>query len=298
MTLTEVPYRMVSAFHTGESLDLSFSGTNKTTANPCDRKCLEDLVDQVVQAMLAHDVARLPLSLNVRYSENGMFLALGDGLWETLTNISIPGNGTDSYAARFADPATSTAGYWGLTTEHSTPGVLALRIQVAHGKITEIEAIDVRAESSGARFGTLTLMRPPLPVEWEGDSLGRLSFLDSSKNGRNEYSGGIDDSLFRRCAAQMDGKGTSPNGLSNLTTAVRDRRILVTDTKKGVILAVAMVDNPATGPGPLPATDRVPSTYMVPQLVKVDNGSITRVESMIKWVAFGYSSTWPEKIPG
>ncbi len=85
-------------------------------------------------------------------------------------------------------------------------------------------------------------------------------------------------------------------GAYNLTTAVRDRRTLIADSSKGVVLAVAMVDSPATGPAPLPASGRVPSTYMVPQLIKVDeNGTISRIEALVKWMPFGYTSAWEEE---
>ncbi|CZR60248.1 uncharacterized protein PAC_10144 [Phialocephala subalpina] len=90
-----------------------------------------------------------------------------------LKQVALPGR--DGYAASFADPATGTAGYWGLTKEQLTPGVLALRVKADSGKMTEIETIGVRAESSGARFGTLTLMRPPLPIEWDSSSLGKFN---------------------------------------------------------------------------------------------------------------------------
>ena len=92
----------------------------------------------------------------------------------------------------------------------------------------------------------------------------------------------------------MDGNGTSPNGLYNHTTKVRDRRILVADTDRGVVLAVAMIDNPGLTTD-LPAPQLVPSTYIVPQLIKIDNGSISRVEAMVKWMPFGYTSAWAER---
>ena len=55
---------------------------------------------------------------------------------------------------------------------------------------------------------------------------------------------------------------------------------------------VAMIDNPGTGPASLPAPQLVPSTYMVPELIKIDNGAISRVEGMVKWMPFGYASAW------
>jgi len=36
----------------------------------CNRACLENLVDQYLTAVVAHDPKRLPLSADVRYTEN------------------------------------------------------------------------------------------------------------------------------------------------------------------------------------------------------------------------------------
>ena len=318
MTLTEVPYGMSSAFHSGPPVDLSGPGTGKTVAGPCNRACLDSLMDQVLQAMLAHDASSLPLAKGVRYSENGQFIALDDGLWGTAGKIAMPGAG--DYAARFADEATQTAAYWGLTNENGTTGVLALRIKVGGGKISEIEAIDVREEALGPRGGTVTLMRPPLPVEFKVASLGSLDPVfqnaDSVKipptlvtayfDGLERHTGKdvkFTSDCIRRdnavqgslgCAAQMNDEGTLANGLFNHTTKVRDRRILIADAERGVVLAVAMIDNPGIGAAGLPAPQLVPSTYMVPQLIKIDGGSISRVEGLAKWMPFGYTSAWAE----
>ncbi|ORY58865.1 uncharacterized protein BCR38DRAFT_489222 [Pseudomassariella vexata] len=322
MTLTEVPYGMSSPFHEGAPVDVGGEGTEKTIDGPCGRACLEKELDRVLDALLAHHPATLPLAEGVRYSENGQFIPLGDGLWETLGDVAVPG--VNDYAARFADPSTGTAAYWGLTREQTTPGVLALRIKVDRGQITEIEAIDVRAESTGARGGTMTLLRPPLPIEWEGNSLGKLdpAFQQNKTAGRmyrfstnklmHKYFDGMQRHSGRRvpfapgctrrdngargnltCAAQMEGWGVAPNGLYRDTTVVRDRRVLVADAERGVVLAVAMVDGPAARElAPVPETERVPSTFMVPQLIKVGNGTIERVEGMVKWMPFGYTSAW------
>jgi hypothetical protein len=323
MTLTEVPYGMRSAFHAGTPVNLTGAGTNRTAANPCNRGCLESLVEQVLQAMLAHDPSRLPLAKGVRYSENGQFIPLGDALWGTAGKIEMPapaGKAAGNYALLLADQATGTAGYWGATNEHGTPGVLALRIKVSGGKISEIEAIDVREESQGPRGGTMTLMRPPLPVELKFASLGSLDPVFQEQKGAvtsvpqnliTTYFDGLErhssksvrfgpqctrrDNAVQQslgCAAQMDGQGLSPDGLYKYTTTVRDRRILVADAERGIVMAVAMIDNPGTAAGQLPASQLVPSTYMVPQLIKIDGGSISRVEGLVKWMPFGYKSAW------
>ena len=45
----------------------------------CDRTCLEGLIDAYLAAVVAHDPSRLPLSADVRYTENEQLLAVGDG---------------------------------------------------------------------------------------------------------------------------------------------------------------------------------------------------------------------------
>ncbi|KAI2470350.1 hypothetical protein F4781DRAFT_177494 [Annulohypoxylon bovei var. microspora] len=317
MALTEVPYGMKAGYPQDPPEDLSGPGTNFTVyPDPCDRVCLENVVGDILMSLRVHDPTRLPLAKGIRYSENGQFLALGDGLWETLEQISW----TDSYAVVLADEERGTAGYWGFSQEHSIPGVLALRIKVGGGQITEIEALVVRAEATDSRGGTVTLMRPPLPVEWEGDESAKLDVpfqehsngeVDISPELLNAYFDGLEkhssegvpfaSGCTRRdnfaqtnltCADQLDGKGVAPNGLPSNTTAVRDRRVLVADKKMAIALAVALIDEPANGLSPLSETTRIPGTYMVPQLLKINNGTISQIESVIKWMPFGYTSEW------
>ncbi len=295
MTLTEVPYGMSSPFHSGPPVNLSGAGTSMSTAS------LDTVVGQVLQAMLAHDASHLPLAKGVRYSENGQFIAIGDGLWGTAGKIEMPG-------VRLVDPVSGTAGYWGVTNENGTTGVLALRIKTGGGKISEIEAIDVREEANGPRGGTVTLMRPPLPVEFKAASLGSLDpvFLEPKASGTGnikalmsayfdglERHAGNDVGCIRRDNAAQQSPGcVVSKAIYNHTTTVRDRRVLVADAERGVVLAVAMIDNPGRGPANLPASQLVPSTYMVPELIKINNGAISRVEGMVKWMPFGYTSAW------
>ena len=59
-------------------------------ADPCDRKCLESHVDDVLDAMVNHDARRLRLAKDIRYTENGVELVPGDGLWGTASARGAP----------------------------------------------------------------------------------------------------------------------------------------------------------------------------------------------------------------
>ncbi len=53
-------------------------------AAPCDRACLSGFVDQYLDAVLKHDPKLVPLTKNVKYTENGQRLDPGDGLWRSM----------------------------------------------------------------------------------------------------------------------------------------------------------------------------------------------------------------------
>jgi hypothetical protein len=53
----------------------------------CDRACLQGFIDQYPQALLAHDPYRLPVTKDVKFTENTVRLRVGDGLWNTLSGV-------------------------------------------------------------------------------------------------------------------------------------------------------------------------------------------------------------------
>ena len=59
------------------------------TASPveCDRDCLAGFMNTYLKALLAHDSSKLPVTKNVKYTENGVRLNLSDGLWHTASAI-------------------------------------------------------------------------------------------------------------------------------------------------------------------------------------------------------------------
>ena len=108
----------------------------------CDRRCLEELIDQYLGAVIAHDPAQLPLSVDVKFTENEQRLNVGDGFWQTAT-------GRGNYNHYFADPTTSQAAWMGTMREGSTLLLMALRLRVQLGRIAEIEMSYFRPAGGG-----------------------------------------------------------------------------------------------------------------------------------------------------
>ncbi len=82
---------------------VSASPASPPTSNACDRACLNGIVDQYLAAMVAHDPSHLPLAKEVKFTEDGVPLKLGDGLWATASGLG-------SYKVYFAEPETGGVG--------------------------------------------------------------------------------------------------------------------------------------------------------------------------------------------
>ena len=186
---------------------LTFAMAGAAAADPipiavdCDRACLQDTVDQVLAATVAHDAHRLPLSADFRYTENGQQLATTDGFWGTAT-------GRGAYTHYFLDPRTEQAAVFATMKENGTnTDIIAMRIKMEGRKISEIEAVFSRtglgtAGPNGA--STLEAMGKPDAV-WTDDNPDHASREDiirtsnkyftalENDDGKGDYSFFADD---------------------------------------------------------------------------------------------------------
>ena len=125
-------------------------------AADCDRQCLYGFVDQYLQALVAKDPSRLPWAKSVKFTENNVVLAVGDGLWGTISGL-----GPED--VRAADPANGQVLYMGVVAEHGIQSFLALRMRVEDHKISEVETIVDRKGMGPGPFGDPATMQP-LPI--------------------------------------------------------------------------------------------------------------------------------------
>ena len=111
--------------------------------NDCDRACLDGIVNQYLDAMVAHDASKAPFAKKVKFTENATKLPLTEGLWFTAVGLT-------DYKIYVADPQAGAAAFIGLVQEHTAPPnpprpvILALRLKVANKQITEAESVVVR----------------------------------------------------------------------------------------------------------------------------------------------------------
>jgi hypothetical protein len=291
-------------------------------AEPCDRACLEGFVNQYLAAVVAHDPSRLPLTRNARYTENGVTLKLGDGMWGVA-------DGLGTYKLYFADPQGGQVGFMGVVIEHGHPQILALRLKVENKKISEIEAIVARSAGGPTSKPPEALVDKPIFHEALKPSERRwreelIKIANSYFEALVQAKGGIAP-FDPNCTRVENGNITAnnPNGspmmkltcgeqidqeFSKFFTRIRDRRFPVVDEERGLVYSIIFFDHDGRmtsvklkegsvlGPTlTVRAPFDTPYTFMIGELFKIKDGKIHRVEAVLLNVPYNTPSAWPTK---
>lgn len=239
-------------------------------AGPTDRAELRRIVDAYLAAVVAHDPSRLPLSKDVKFTENTARIPVGDGLW---VNAS---EGPTSFKVYALDPTSGQAAFYGVLRELGDPVILALRLKVAGGEITEIEHVVARrlgdkpmpglaapraglvaavpAAESSPRQEMLRIAdayfesiehndgsRAPFAEDCERHENGSQTTTKAAPNPADFGPG--DAEQLRLAMARVDACGCAAQMSSHILeyiTRIRPRRLLVVDEELGLVFALPM----------------------------------------------------------
>lgn len=144
-------------------LGSAFPAGAQTKQTPCNRDELKGFIDKYFASIASHDTSVLPLSSDVKFTENGAELAPGKGFWQTAGNILLRRDmidtlqcGTHSIAVieETFDPETvgepMAMGMPGVTPKPlpskgtPRPILFGVRLKIENQKISEIETIIAR----------------------------------------------------------------------------------------------------------------------------------------------------------
>jgi hypothetical protein len=128
----------------------------------CDRACLQGYMDRYLKAMLDRNVSDDLFSRNVRFTENGIQLPLGnEGLWYGMSGLGgyrfyVPDIDTQQVA--MIGSVKENMGNHGVNDDQGTNVAVAIRLKISDGKITEVEQLAIRPTvqlggGGGARGG-------------------------------------------------------------------------------------------------------------------------------------------------
>lgn len=301
-------------------------------SGPCDRACLDGFVDRYLDAVVKHDPSLVPLTKNVKYTENGQRLDPGDGIWRSMV-------AKGSYRLFVTDPQTGEVTFIGTMREEGrkpgedVPGVIGLRLKVVNRQITEVEMLVCRSDRAALNFEKLGA---PDPLFNEAvPSAERMSREDLVKTANMYFSG----------MQQNDGKGVYPftddcdriemgshttnvkpadgkpipdpktatnysaawgckeqfeSGLLHFVSRIRDRRFVAVDPERGTVFAFAFFDHEAGNTRTFQTPDgrtvtagpNQPWTWEIGEVFKIEKGKIHRIVAIMDHSPYGMLSGW------
>jgi hypothetical protein len=295
----------------------------------CDRACLERVMDQYLEAVVAHDPKRLPLSADVKYTENNQVVPVGDGFWKTA-------QGVGNYKHYFADPEAGQVAFMGTMREADSLLLFSQRLRIELGRITEIESIFFRPGGGGPNniaamdkmgkaediwFRSIPpaqrLSRP------EMISIADAYFTSVQKNDGKGIHGTGTYPFTNDCHRIENGAPTTnvprpPNenpgtlnlfsmdclaqfkmGLYYVVQNIHGRRYPLVDAERGVVWAHCVFDQGTVNEGVLSDGTKHryngfnrPSSILVTEAFLIEDGKIRRVEMIGPSATYHMNSPW------
>jgi hypothetical protein len=276
---------------------LLVSGAARAATADCDRECLRGFITQYLDALVAHNPSALPLSDNVRFTEDSVERRLGEGLWKDASKVR-------GYRQDVLDVRQGVAASQVIVEEAGSPVLLILRLKVAGKKITEIETMVTHNQKEGALFKPDALQvadknlamvpeKSQLPTRKEAIRLAKF------------YPAGLKigsfvkvDAPFASDAYRVEngfvtaGAGCSRPGCQNIKTQnimehpFITTRVVAVDEQLGIVLLrMNFGQTKAYGQG---------NALIVWEEFKVYGGQIHQVEAFMKIMPASMGSGWDE----
>jgi len=289
----------------------------------CNRACLEGLVDQYLAAVAKHDPSGLPLSKDVRYTENDQAIDVGDGFWKTA-------EGVGHYKHIFADPEFGQVAVMGTMMEAGGPILMSVRLRIELGRITEIESVYFKPGGGGPNniaavdagkaediwFRTVPAAQR-LPRQ-QMISIADAYFSGLQKNDGKGVNGTGTYPFTPDCHRIENGSPTTnvpntPNGPFGLdcmgqfkmgfyfvVQSIHDRHYPLVDAERGIVWSHAVFDQGTVNSGTL-SDGRAysyrgfnrPSSILVTEAFLIDDARIRRVEMIGPAATYHLHSPWP-----
>jgi hypothetical protein len=276
------------------------------------------VLDRYLAALKANDPTRVPWAEKVRNTENNVALMVGDGLWQTLTQLG-------SYDLRFADPQLGQVGFFGTVTETEETAAFSLRLKVVNQRVTEVETLVVRQLDSGIKFEgqkfeTKPALNEMLPPAQRLPRPRMISLADGYFDTLQLNDGTLFTKFHANCKRVENGVQTTNNpnfavvpvsrlgceeqfkaGNYRYDTRLRARRFMLVDEERGLVLAAGFIDH-AGVPHEYLLTDGTkvrspvhrPHSFYLFELFKLKDGAIEQIEANFITVPYNMPSPWDD----
>lgn len=139
---TYVPHQMHNPFYQYPAAQPPKPEDPVAMKERCDKACLLKTGDAFMTAMAAQKPADVPWANEVKFTENGVGIQVGEGIWGSIRSKS-------DFGLRIADPVAGTYSWYGLIYDHDAPAYAGVRLKMKGSKIGEAEVIVARERNPG-----------------------------------------------------------------------------------------------------------------------------------------------------
>jgi hypothetical protein len=234
---------------------------SRASSSACDRACLTGIADAYLAALVAHDPSKAPLADTVRFTEQAVPIAVGNGLWKTVTE------GPTTFKIVVADPVSQQVGVIAMMRA-AMPIQVALRLKVEDRHITEAEHLIAQITNPAQLANLQTPRRAFFATVPRAQRLSRSlmllvanSYYDALTQNNGELAPFADDCDRRENGMHTAGKplpNESPGPLGPLQgcaeqldsramsyiTSIDLRRVQIADVEKGLVFGLTMFRQP------------------------------------------------------
>jgi hypothetical protein len=272
-------------------------------------------LNRYLDALRAHDHARLEWTRDALVTENNVALEPGDGLWGTITALG-------PYDLRFADADTNQVALFTTVTEpHDTSGA-CIRLGLRGNAIAEAETIVVRQADEALvfpdpKFESKPVMEALVPAVERASRERMIALADGYFATLELNDGTIRTKFHPGCNRIENGVQTTNNpdffvpvahlsceeqfaqGNYRYDDRLRGRRFPLVDEERGIVLAHGFIDHRGVL-GDYELTDgtrvtspiRRPHTFYLSEAFKIRQGAIEQIEANFITVPYHMPSPW------
>ncbi|HWL63959.1 MAG TPA: hypothetical protein VNQ32_14280 [Steroidobacteraceae bacterium] len=258
-----VPHMMHNPFYSYPPAPPPTAEDDPAAKVRCDKACLEALAARFMTAMAAQKPQDIPWARDVKFTENGVGIQVGEGIWGSIRSKS-------DFGVTVADAGAGTVTWYGLIYDHDAPAYAGVRLKVKGSLVSEAEVIVARERNPGpwanprafqpnALFSSVVEKSQRTPrralisavegyaksVTGDGKVQARFDAgCTRAENGQVVTSGEVGSiglvkspgKYAQGCEAQLK------LGLYQPLDRLRGRRVLAVDEERGLVVATAIAD--------------------------------------------------------
>jgi hypothetical protein len=252
------------------------SGSGGAPSGECTRALLDGLLDGYFKALAAGDPSTLPLSADVKFTENAKATAIGK------TDFWMKA-GETKYSQRALDTVACSAAAEAVIPEDGKDLPVALRIRVEGGQLTEIETIVVRPGDYKASFAVdsnpAAIIDIAEDIGWhdevpQGDRATRQQLTSWIDKYFRAFPAGVCN-VTSACRRLENGGGNFSCGAgatcsaNTPANAVFDPRVIVVDEVRGIAAGFTIFDYQTTG-------------HLDMHMIKMSGGQVHAVHAILR----------------